>query len=267
MTKVRPLVAIAAVALLALGGCSRQDVEASASPSVAPAPPASEPIDVESFTPQQQTDMRAVVRDYLIRDPSVIREALEVLAARERAEREMAIVNDPRSFSIGPADAKVTVVEFFDYTCPYCQAANDWVSSIARNHPDVRIVFKEYPVRGSEAAEASRAAVASIRQGRYLPFHQAMMARQGPLTSAVIDDLARRNGIDVARMRRDMEDPAIDALLLENHRQAAEAGVTGTPAFFINGEWMNGWPRENAEATMNARLVEAKRRAAAAATP
>ncbi|NWG54664.1 MAG: DsbA family protein [Hydrogenophilaceae bacterium] len=265
MTFPRLVAALAAAALLALAGCSRQDSQAAASPAVAPAPPATEPIDVESFTPQQQTDMRAVVRDYLIRDPSVIREALEVLAARERAEREHAIMNDPRSFSVGPADAKVTVVEFFDYTCPFCQAASDWVVSLTRNHPDVRVVFKEYPVRPDPAAaEASRAAVAAMRQGRYLQFHQAMMGRSGPLTSEIIDDLARRSGIDVARMRRDMQDPAVDALLLENHRQAAEAGITGTPAFMINGEWMNGWPRENAEATMNARLMEAKRRAAAA---
>jgi len=265
MTFFRSLAALGAAAILISASACSRNAEDATSPVVAPAPPATQPIEVESFTQQQQTDIRAVVRDYLIRDPSVLREALEMLAARERAEREYEIANDPRSFSIGPADAKVTVVEFFDYTCPFCQAANDWVTSLTREHRDVRVVFKEYPVRGDPAAEASRAAVASLRQGRYQQFHEAMMGRSGPLTSEIIEHLARQSGIDVARMRRDMEDPAVDELLLENHRQAAEAGITGTPAFMINGEWVNGWPRgtpEEAEATMNARIADARRRAA-----
>lgn len=254
--------ALAAVAALAcMLSCSEPGDTASAANAPPRAPPVTEPIDVQSFDAAQQTDIRAIVRDYLVRDPTVLREALEMLAATERSEREAEIVSDPRSFSLGPADAPITIVEFFDYRCPYCHAAMTWVFEAARTRRDVRIVFKELPVLSPQSAEAARAAIASIRQGRYAQFHQALMSHRGPLESANIDAIARASGVDVARMRRDMEADAdeIDAILTDNHQLASESGITGTPAFLINGEWVRGWP-QGAEREMNAKLDAAAAR-------
>ncbi|MGE0827940.1 MAG: DsbA family protein [Hyphomonadaceae bacterium] len=226
----------AALAALALVGCNQRAVETA---ERAPPPPVS--ADVESFNEAQQADIRAVVRDYLVRDPTVLREALDALAARAEEERETEIAEDPRSFSIGPADAPVTLVEFFDYRCPYCHAAMDWVFHVVRTRRDVRVVFKEFPVLGPQSVEASRAAIASIKQGRYQQFHRALMSHRGDLTSDAIDTLARQQGVDVARMRRDMDSDEITAILQRNRELGAEANVTGTPAFMINGEWVSGF--------------------------
>lgn len=206
---------LALIAALALGACSQ---------------PSAPPVSIED-----RDQVRAVVRDYLVNDPQVLEDALNALQARRDAARLSEIQGDARDFVIGRADAPVTIVEFFDYRCPYCHSAANWVFETAASRNDVRIVFKEFPILGPDSLEASRAAIASIKQGRYRPFHQAMMAHRGELNSEAIDALARRVGIDVARMRRDMADPAIDAIIENNHRLAQESGINATPTFLING--------------------------------
>lgn len=209
---IRRLILIGA---LALAACSEP-----------PAPP----VNIED-----RDQVRAVVRDYLVNDPALLDEALTALQARRDAIRIAEIQSDGRDFVIGRADAPVTIVEFFDYRCPYCHSAATWVFETAAARDDVRVVFKEFPILGPDSLEASRAAIASIKQGRYRQFHLAMMGHRGELNGAAIDELARRIGIDVARMRRDMADPAIDQIIENNHRLAQESGVNGTPTFLING--------------------------------
>ncbi|MBL8550808.1 MAG: DsbA family protein [Hyphomonadaceae bacterium] len=234
--------ALAALACLFVSACG-QGAQAPAERIAAatPAPPPSEPIDAKNFNAEQQQDIRAVVRDYLTRDPSVLEEALDALAARKEAARRRELETDPRSFAVGPANASVTVVEFFDYRCPHCVEALSWVMDTMRAHPEIRFVFRELPILTAQSAEASRAAIASIKQNKYLPFHRALMSHRGDLDSGAIDMLARQNGIDVARMRRDMADPAIEDILSRNYELASEASVQGTPAFLINGVWIKGF--------------------------
>jgi protein-disulfide isomerase len=252
---------VAAAAALLLAACTQPAPQASLRPPPAP-PPAAQPIDLDSYTPQQQADLRALVRDYLVRDPTVLKEALTALSQREKMQREYDIANDPLSFSTGPRDAPITIVEFFDYRCPYCHAAMDWVLDTARTRRDVRVVFKEFPVLGPQSAEAAQAAVAAMKQGRYLPFHRALMSHRGDLTPEAIDSIARRNGVDVARMRRDMQSEEVTAILSRNLQQGAEANVTGTPAFLINGEWISGFrDRETLDAALR-EAGRAKRQAA-----
>jgi protein-disulfide isomerase len=246
---------LALAALLVLTACSEGAERTTSLAPPPPPPPVTQPIDVTSYTPQQQTELRTLVRDYLVRDPTVLKEALAALSAREKAQREYEIANDPLSFSTGPANARVVVVEFFDYRCPYCHAAMDWVLETARTRPNVRVVFKEFPVLGPQSAEAARAAVASIKQGRYLPFHRALMSHRGDLTPEAIDQLARESGIDVGRMRRDMNGEAVTAILNRNIEQGSEANVTGTPAFFINGKWIDGF-RDRSELDTAVREAE-----------
>ena len=121
-------------------GAPAPDQPAAAS---APAPAASQPIGVASFNAAQQTDIRAVVRDYLLRDPAVLEDALEALAAQKTAERRTTMESDTRSFAFGPRDAPITIVEFFDYRCPYCHAALEWINGVMARRRDVRIIFRE----------------------------------------------------------------------------------------------------------------------------
>lgn len=199
------------------------------------------PAAAQSFNAQEQAEIRAVVRDYLINNPDVLKEALDALAERHEAERWQRMKSDPRDFSIGRADAPIVIVEYFDYRCPYCHAAMEWISDVARTRRDVRIVLKEFPILSEASLEASRAAIASMPQGRYWQFHQALMSFRGDLTSARIDALARQAGIDVARMRRAMNETEITEIIQGNQAQVIDMDRNATPVFVINGEVVGGF--------------------------
>jgi protein-disulfide isomerase len=216
---------------------------------------ASAPASAQTFNAQEQAEIRAIVRDYLVRNPDVLREALDELAERTESERWQRMRSDPRDFSMGPANAPIVIVEFFDYRCPYCHSAMEWVNDVARSRNDVRIVFKEFPILSEASMEASRAAIAAMPQGRYWQFHRALMGFRGDLTSDRIDQLARQSGIDVPRMRRGMTSADVTRLLEDNRAMAVDIGNTATPLFIINGEQVSGFD----EARLDARLREAAR--------
>jgi protein-disulfide isomerase len=219
----------------------------------------------QSFNAQQQAEIRAMVRDYLVNNPDVLREALEALQARVDSQRRHRAESDSRDFSMGPRDASITIVEFFDYRCPFCMAALPWVQDLLRTRHDVRFVFKEMPlsIHGQPALESTRASIAAMPQGRYWQFHQALMSFRGELTSARIDQLARQSGIDVARMRRAMNDEAITRLINENEGLAADLGANGTPAFLINGRLVSGFDPEGLDQRLRQAADEVRTRRAA----
>jgi protein-disulfide isomerase len=209
----------------------------------------------QTFNAQEQSEIRAIVREYLVRNPDVLREALDALAERTESERWARMKSDPRDFSLGPANAPIVIVEFFDYRCQYCHAALEWVDDIRRSRNDVRIVFKEFPILSEASMESARANIAAMPQGRYWQFHRALMGFRGDLTSERIDQLARQSGIDVPRMRREMERPEVTRLLEENRAMAVDMGNTATPLFIINGEEVSGFDVDR----LDTRLREATR--------
>lgn len=214
----------------------------------------------QSFNAQEQAEIRAIVRDYLVRNPDVLKEALDSLETRTAAERLRRIENDPRDFSVGPADAPITIVEFYDYRCPYCHAALEWVSDLTRRRRDVRVVFKEFPILGPQSLEAARAALAAKPQNRYFAFHRALMSFTGDLTSERIDQLARQSGINVAQMRARMEHASVTEHLQETQGLAVSSEINSTPSFIINGVTIRAFrPQE-----LEARLREASEEVRAA---
>ncbi len=204
----------------------------------------------QTFNAQEQAEIRAVVRDYLVRNPDVLREALDALAERTDSERWQRMKSDPRDFSTGPANAQIVIVEFFDYRCPYCHAALEWIEDIHRTRSDVRIVLKEFPILSEASMEAARANIAAMPQGRYWQFHRALMSFRGDLTSQRIDQLARQSGIDVPRMRRAMNSAEVTRLLEENRAMAVDMGSNATPLFIINGEQISGFDQERLDARL-----------------
>jgi protein-disulfide isomerase len=226
-----------------------------------PAPPPAAsvtPVEVPKgpLNAEQDAQVRAIVRDYLVKNPEVLEEmqaALEVKrAAATHARLAPKLERDPRKFAVGPANSKITVVEFFDYRCPYCKVAFDWTQASMKANKDVRYVFVEFPILGPNSLEASKAAIASMKQGRYLPFHDAMMRAKGDLNSSQIDQLAKSAGIDVVRMRRDMNDPAIMVLLQEDQDIAAAEKINATPTFLINGQLFSGFQPDEMDKALKA---------------
>jgi protein-disulfide isomerase len=207
---------------------------------------AAEPLD-----PALREAIETVVREYLLRNPEVVAEAIRVLQARqEEAERQQAtaaiqarrseLLEDPAAPVGGNPAGDVTVVEFFDYRCGYCRAMAPTLRELVAADPGVRIVYKEFPILGPDSLLAARAALAARAQGRYLPFHEALMAAKDPLTLPSILAVARGVGLDPGRLERDMEAPEIGQAIERNHALAQALGVNATPAFVVGAVAVRG---------------------------
>ena len=191
-----------------------------------------------------------IVRDYLMREPEIIYQALEELqrrqaeaaAARQRLaiiENREQLINDAGDPVAGNPDGNVTVVEFFDYQCGYCRQVDRSVRELMDEDPQLRVVFKEFPILGEASVVAARAALAAREQDRYLSFHLALMD-SGDLSLAGILKLAEQVGLDAERLESDMQAPAIERQLQENHELAQKLGIEGTPAFVVGEELVPG---------------------------
>ena len=187
--------------------------------------------------------MGEMIRDYLLKNPEVIEEAIGVLRARQEEARrkraEAAIARNgealrahPLSPVSGNAEGDVTVVEFFDYQCGYCKRALPAMEALLKEDANVRVVWKEFPILGPVSDFAARASMAADRQGRYYPFHLALM-KEPKLTERKVLEIAGGTGLDMDRLRQDMQDPAIRAYLDETRALAQEIGISGTPAFVV----------------------------------
>ena len=190
------------------------------------------------------------VRAYLLEHPEVLEEAI-VKLEQKRAEAStaaqtkalagarQALERDPRDFALGPADAKVTVVQFFDYRCPYCKTVADEYVSLAQREPDVRFVFKEWPIldRGGEPVSeyAARAALAAKAQGKYLPVHQALMSAKA-LDVAGVDRILAANGVAMGPAKTAVDSKAVGDHIRDVAQLAQQVQAEGTPAFFVAGK-------------------------------
>lgn len=198
-----------------------------------------------------KADIEQIVRDYLIANPEVIQEAIQALQAKReaaenaRAAAALAAHGDalrahPMTPVSGNRSGDVTVVEFFDYQCGYCKRSLASMIGLLKSDKNVRVVWKELPILGPASRYAARAAMAAKKQGKYFDFHVALMGARGRLTEQKVIELAKGVGLDVARLRSDMEDPAIEAYLDETQQLATALGIRGTPAFVIGDTLVPG---------------------------
>ncbi len=190
------------------------------------------------------------VRAYLLKHPELLDEVVAARQAHEDSTRVQAtntavaantalLRADPRDPAFGPENAKVTVIEFFDFRCPGCKAvAPDYVRLI-KAHPDVRFVFKDWPIldRGDDAVShyAARAAVAANQQGKYLQVYEGLMAEPA-LDEAAVDRVLTEQGVDMARAKAAMASPEVAAHLADIQTTAMAFRLVGTPTFLINGQ-------------------------------
>lgn len=227
-----------------------------------------------SSTGSEKEKIEAVIREYLLKNPAIVREALQALQAAEERERrenaakilkEMrpAIFYDADSPSAGNADADMAVVVFFDYNCGYCKSTLPGLDAVLLKDPSLRIVYKEFPVLGQQSYVAARAALAAGRQGKYLEFHRGLMASQGT-DDAAIKGISDRLGLNFAALQRDMADPKLAEQIDRNIRLAAALEINGTPAYII-GERMIPGAIDAESLTGLIALEREKKRAATAA--
>lgn len=192
----------------------------------------------------QRDEVRGLVREYILENPEIITEAITLLQLRQEEAKleeqsttiiayEAEIINPPEGTIIGDPDGDVTVVEFFDYNCGYCKSVLPAVMNKLRTDRHVRLVLKEFPILGPTSVMASKAALASRKQGKYSDFHQALMAHKGGFTNSTILSIAQSVGLDSTLLKTDMDDPEIEQIIETNRALARELQISGTPAFII----------------------------------
>ena len=195
----------------------------------------------------QKKQIQDVVRDYLTKNPDVIIQALQVYQQQQMDEAKKTIqktqatspqyvdalfrqAGDPVG---GNPQGKITVVEFFDYQCPHCVDMAGVIEGLIKNNPDVKIVFKEFPIRGPVSELAARAALAAKEQGKYVELHKALMESKQPLTEDNIYTIAESVGLDVAKLITTMKSAAVDQQIKATYKLAQQLQLLGTPAIFV----------------------------------
>jgi protein-disulfide isomerase len=209
------------------------------------------PASAADFSPDQRKAIEAIIHDYLVKNPEVMLDALE--AAKEKltkdahdkagaalTSRQHEILDDPASPVAGNPKGDVTLVEFFDYRCPYCKQVEPSLEALLGEDHQLRFVYKEMPVLGPVSVVAARVALAARNQGKYEAFHKAMMNTKGQIDEAAIYKVAGSVGLDMDRLKREMNSPEVQQAIKANLDLAEALEIRGTPGFIIGEEIVPG---------------------------
>ena len=207
-------------------------------------------VQAQGLTTEQKRSVETIIYDYLLKNPLVIRQALDSLQVQEENQKKLRqaaalqnlkaeLLSNPASPITGNPKGDVTIVEFFDYNCGYCKKVLKTVKDLIILDGGVRLVFKEFPILGPSSEIAAKSALAAKKQGKYVEFHNELM-RAGPINDERIKATATKLGLDLERLNKDAQDPKIQQEIMRNYQLAEELGINGTPAFIIGGELIPG---------------------------
>lgn len=211
--------------------------------------------DLQEMNDAERAAFHEEVRQYLLENPEVILEAIQVLEQRQaqveaQSDLDMvrinfdALANDGYSWVGGNIDGPITVVEFLDYRCSYCKRAHNEVQALLANNDDVRLVVKEFPILGPDSTLAAKAAVSIlVEQGKeiYEEFNDLLMRHNGAVNVKTLSKLAKQAGGDADLMVEHMEDELVLQILASNHALGQAMKITGTPSFVIGPEMLRGY--------------------------
>lgn len=211
----------------------------------------------DSLSADQKAEFEGLIKSYLMEHPEVVRDAIMALDAKEKqaaadaqanamTSSAKAIMHNDMDGVVGNPKGDVTIVEFMDYNCGWCKKGIKEVQNLVQNDKNVRIVMKEFPIFGPTSEYAAKAALASVKQGKYWELHQALFAATLPREDqtagqAAVDKIAKSVGLDLARLKEDMKAPAINATLIANTELAQKLQFTGTPGFIIDNKVYPGY--------------------------
>jgi protein-disulfide isomerase len=217
------------------------------------APLAFAPAHAQTVSPAQRSEIEAIIKEYLIKNPEVLQEAMEELENRQNAAKaekakstikdaEAALFRSQRQVVLGNPNGDVTMVEFFDYNCGYCKGALADMMNLMKGDPKLKVVLKEFPVLGRGSVEAAQVAVAVRMQDpkKYLDFHQKLLGGRGQADKARAIAVAKEVGLDVARIEKDMNSDEVKATLDESMKLAEPLGLNGTPSYVIGNDIVVG---------------------------
>jgi protein-disulfide isomerase len=205
-----------------------------------------QPSAAASFTDAQRAEIEAIIKDYLVnKHPEIMAQGLQNLQKTEQADADAKsksavtnakdrIFNDPTSPVGGNPKGNVTVVEFYDYQCGYCKMSEEAVERLLKEDKNVKFIYKDFPILGAASVEAAKASLASMKQGKFQAFHDALMGKKDHLGSDLIYQTAKDVGLDVDKLKKDMAEAPINDTINANLKLGQDIGVRGTPMFIIN---------------------------------
>ncbi len=225
---------------------------------------------VKDYLASHPDELGQIVKDYLVKHPEAVSEVLtgalkqrpsaiagQAVAAAPAgnapapADHAAAVASNakllftsPRQVTLGNPSGDVTLVEFFDYNCGFCKRAVPDMMALLKDNPKLKVVLKEFPILGPGSTEAARVAVAVRMQDpggqKYLAFHQALFEQPGQATREKALAAARKQGLDMARLERDLTSDEVKATLAESTQLARALGISGTPGYVIGKEVVLG---------------------------
>ena len=211
--------------------------------------------DLGAMTDTERQIFRDEVRSYLLENPEVLREAIQVLNDREAQAEAVAdltlvqtnaedLFQDGYSWVGGNPDGDVTMVEFLDYRCGYCRKAHEEVAELIKTDGNIRLVVKEFPILGEDSTISARFAIATLQLAgadAYEKVHNALITLRGRPNPQNLEKMADKLGLDGAAIIAAMADPAVDAVIAQNHALGQRMRISGTPTFVVQTEMLRGY--------------------------
>ncbi len=209
------------------------------------AAPALQAGEKSGFSDMQRQEIEGLVREYLLKNPGILREMMRALESSETRERATAlseamaknadaIYRAPGDIVLGNPKGDVTLVEFFDYNCGFCKRALGDLQTLLKTDKNLRVIIKEYPILSAGSFEAAKVSLAAAKQGNYMKFHTALLSARGQADGKKALKLAAKLGLDMKRLKADMKTPETMASLASVQNLAQKLGINGTPAYIID---------------------------------
>jgi len=208
--------------------------------------------------PKDRSALDAYIREFILKNPQVVRDALVKLDREEQVAQTKKVLSGYKddlyragSPEIGNPSAKVKIVEFFDYNCPYCRASYPKLKAFLAANPDTALVVKDVASLGADSEAVARIALAANLQGKFAVLNDALMALKGKTTEARALETAAKLGLDVARLKKDAQSASVSELLARTRQLADRLTVNTTPLFIIGHNGISGAPDD-----LDAQLAE-----------
>ena len=210
---------------------------------------------VGRFSTSDRADIEKIIKDYLLNNPEILYEvqtALELKMEKEQSEKTKAaiaknakdIYRHPNAPIAGNPDGDITVVEFFDYNCGYCKKGFTDIAKLIKADPNVRVVFKEYPILSADSEKAAMVALAARLQNKYWDVHQKLITSRGRATEATALKAAEEAGADMEKLKSDLKSDAVKKEVQRVKDLAKSMGINGTPHFLVGDRSIGGAPQD-----------------------
>ena len=221
--------------------------------------------DADDAMPKDRAALDAYMREFILKNPQVVREALLSLEQAEQVKQTKQVLGSLKgelygagSPVIGNAAGKVKIVEFFDYNCGYCRAVYPKLKAFLAANPDTGLVLKDVASFGADSEAVARLALAANLQGKFASFNDALMEQKGKLNEARALELAGKLGLDITKLKSDAQSDKTTALLGQTRELADRVNASVTPLFIIGHNGISGAP-EDLEAQLTQHVGEIRK--------